>query len=240
MKKRSGRKPVADTPRASSTSSLIRDRVKEFRRVPARELLLNEKNWRVHGYAQRKAMGEILREIGIAGAFVAYHSERNGGKLTLIDGELRATEEPDVTWPTLILDVNDEEADLLLTVLDPLRGMADTNPKALEQLLQSRKPSGVGLDELLSRLSRSVQASADGEDELVTSQAAATGPPEMELQPFEHFDYVVLLFRNSLDWMNAVDKLGLQRVAFTQRDGKSRKVGLGRVVDGRKFMELLK
>jgi len=60
-----------------------------------------------------------LEQVGVAGALTAYHSARNGGRLTLIDGHLRR-QDHDLAWPTLILDVGDEEADLLLASHDPL------------------------------------------------------------------------------------------------------------------------
>ena len=65
------------------------------------------------------------------------------------------------------------------------------------------------------------------------------GPPEMELQTFEHYDYVVFVFRNTHDWRAAIDKLGLGQSAFTLRDGVKRKVGFGRVVDGVRLLGLL-
>src|SRR6516225_1451012 len=76
----------------------IRDRVREFRRVPARELLDNDGNPRRHPEAQRDALRGVLEQVGIAGALVAYHSERNGGQLTLIDGHLRR-QDYNLDWP---------------------------------------------------------------------------------------------------------------------------------------------
>jgi hypothetical protein len=67
----------------------IRDRIQDFRRVAARDLLDNDGNPRLHPQAQRDALRGVLEQVGIAGALVAYDSERNGGKLTLIDGHLR-------------------------------------------------------------------------------------------------------------------------------------------------------
>jgi hypothetical protein len=65
--------------------------------------------------------------------------------------------------------------------------------------------------------------------------------PEMELQPYEHYDYVVLVFRNSWDFSRAVDALGVKREGLTTFDQKgrksSRKVGLCRVLDGAQFVE---
>src|SRR5215472_18133311 len=100
-------------------SNAIRDRIQDFRRVPARELLDNDGNPRRHPQAQRDALRGVLEQVGIAGALVAYQSERQGGKLTLIDGHLRK-QDYDLDWPVLVLDVTDAEADLLLATHDPL------------------------------------------------------------------------------------------------------------------------
>lgn len=60
--------------------------------------------------------------------------------------------------------------------------------------------------------------------------------PEMELQPFEHYDYVMLVFRDTFDWSQAVDFFGLEKQGFTVTKNQ-RKVGLIRVIDGRKALE---
>src|SRR5262245_52090618 len=112
----------------------IRDRIRDFRRVSACELLDNDGNPRRHPQAQRDALRGVLEQIGIAAAMIAYHSERNGGKLTLIDGHLRK-QDFDVDWPTLILDVSDEEADLLLATHDPLAALAEYDQPKLQALL---------------------------------------------------------------------------------------------------------
>lgn len=61
--------------------------------------------------------------------------------------------------------------------------------------------------------------------------------PEMALQPFEHYDYVMLVFRDHFDWSRALDLFGLQKEGFTVTK-KQRKIGLVRVIDGRKVLEL--
>jgi hypothetical protein len=125
----------------------IRDRVQEFRRVPARELLDNEGNPRRHPQAQRDALRGVLEQVGVAAALVAYHSPRNGGKLTLVDGHLRK-QGYDLDWPTLVLDVDDEEADLLLATHDPLAALAEYDRPKLQSLLQevrAKSPAVLGM-----------------------------------------------------------------------------------------------
>src|SRR5215469_11330647 len=100
----------------------IRDRIKELRRVKAKDLLPNPKNWRRHPKAQAEALRGLLTEVGYADALLA--RELPEGKLMLIDGHLRAETTPDMMVPVLVLDVNEEEADKLLLTLDPLAGLA--------------------------------------------------------------------------------------------------------------------
>lgn len=110
----------------------VKDRIKDFRRVPARELLPHPKNWRTHPPAQQDALRGILAEVGIADAAIAYET-RDG--LRLIDGHLRAEALPDTPIPVLVLDVTDGEADKLLLSLDPLAAMAGADAERLDALL---------------------------------------------------------------------------------------------------------
>lgn len=111
----------------------IRDRIKAFRRVPARELIPNPKNWRTHPVAQKNALKGVLAEIGYADALLA--RELEDGSLQLVDGHLRAETTPDQEVPVLVLDVTEEEADKILATLDPLSAMAGTNRELLETLV---------------------------------------------------------------------------------------------------------
>ena len=230
------RTPAKRAPRRrkveETAEQVLRDRIVEFRRVPSSELLDNEKNWRTHPYAQRAAIAELLDRVGIAGALTAYHSKRNGGKLTLIDGHARKADH-DAEWPTLILDVTDEEADLLLLTLDPITAAAGADASALESLIAEARAGTPALEDLVRDLREQAHAVQ------IEAPVDEGGPAEMELQPFEHYDYIVLLFRDQMDWLAAKELFGLKNEAFTLRDGERKKVGLGRVVDGRRVLDML-
>ena len=49
----------------------ILDRVKEYRKVRACDLVPHEKNWRTHPDFQSRALRDLLKEIGFAGAILA-------------------------------------------------------------------------------------------------------------------------------------------------------------------------
>src|SRR5262245_13375142 len=124
---------MLDEVRGGGASFQIRDRIKELRRVMARELLPNPSNWRKHSAAQAEALRGLLNEIGYADALLA--REVAGGKLELIDGHLRAETTPDTIVPVLVLDVEKDEARKILLTLDPLAGMAESHSKRVEELL---------------------------------------------------------------------------------------------------------
>jgi hypothetical protein len=149
----------------------IRDRIREFRRVPARELFGHDGNPRRHPQAQRDALRGVLEQVGIAGALVAYHSERNGGKLTLVDGHLRK-QDYDLDWPTLVLDVTDEEADFLLATHDPLAALAEFDQPKLQALLQDVRAKSPAVVAMLKDLAKKNEAERKDKDR------ALTLPPE--------------------------------------------------------------
>lgn len=131
----------------------VRDRIKNFRRVPAQALRPNPRNWRTHGERQRAAMQAVLEQIGYADALLA--RELPDGSLELIDGHLRAETTPDSRVPVLVLDVTTEEADLLLATLDPLAGMAGTNLEALTNLLDEIHVDDPAIQSLLAHVAAS-------------------------------------------------------------------------------------
>lgn len=128
----------------------IKNRVKEMRMMSATEISANEKNWRTHPDKQTRALSGILEEIGIAGALLCYHSERNGGALTLIDGHLRKEVAPGEEWPVLITDLTDAEADTLLAVYDPVAAMAGAERERLAALIEGVRVQDARLRELVA------------------------------------------------------------------------------------------
>ena len=116
------------------------DRIKDLKRVKAVDLHPDPRNWRQHPAYQREAIEMMLSKIGWADAVIA--REGPDGKLILVDGHLRADLDPDAEVPTLIVDLDESEAGEVLATLDPIAGMAGTNPDALELLVEKMQPSG--------------------------------------------------------------------------------------------------
>jgi len=134
-------------------TATIRDRIVELRRVPARDLIANKKNWRKHPKAQQAALRGILTEIGYAGALLARETPEG---LELIDGHLRRDTTPDQAVPVLVLDVTEAEAAVLLASYDPLSAMATADPAALEALLREVSVSDEALRAMLAGLAEDV------------------------------------------------------------------------------------
>jgi hypothetical protein len=153
----------------------FRDRIKAFRRVPARELLKNPRNWRTHPKAQQEALRGILSEIGYADALLARETEDGG--LILVDGHLRAETTPDQEVPVLVLDVTEAEADKLLLSIDPLAELAETNAQALDGLLRDVQTGSEGLAGMWEALAR--ENGLLPEDKAEVTEFELKPPPQM-------------------------------------------------------------
>jgi DNA modification methylase len=130
----------------------IRDRIKELRRVKAKDLRPNPRNWRTHPKAQREALQGILAEVGFADAVLA--RELPDGSLELVDGHLRAETTPEMELPVLILDVSEEESNKLLATLDPLAAMAGASAEKLSELIKTLGTTSDAVANLMARTAR--------------------------------------------------------------------------------------
>ena len=148
-----------------------RNRIKALEYVDAADLTAHPGNWREHPQAQAEAMRGVLAEVGIAGALLAYRSERQGGALVVIDGHLRKDAAPQ-RWPVLVLDVDDAEADYILATHDPLAAMATADAGALDALLSSVQSGEAAVQAMLAELADGAGLYAPKEDDapLFTSQ----------------------------------------------------------------------
>ncbi len=135
---------------AKATVPDIRNRVTEYRLVRAGDILPNPKNWRAHPDNQRAAYRAITEDIGFAGALLTRQLEN--GTLMLVDGHMRTEENPDAMLPTLITDLTEGEAELILATYDPISAMAQADAAKLEELLQGVNSDDAAVQEMLTRL----------------------------------------------------------------------------------------
>lgn len=207
----------------------MRDRIKELRRVPASELLANRKNWRRHPQNQRAALRAIVTEVGFATAVVAYETP-NG--LVLIDGHVRVEEAlPEELIPTLLLDVDDSEADKLLAVMDTIGSLAEPDQDALSELLMTVEFAEADLRQLTADLA--VINAAQGE-----SVVQGEREPELAIRAHEHYDYIVVLARTTQEWNNLCDRLNIGGATFDKGKGR-KKIGVGRAILAENLIERL-
>ncbi len=78
----------------------------------------------------------------------------------------------------------------------------------------------------------------EDEEDDGTDQSPEKSIESMELKAFEHYDYIVFVFNNTFDWLNAVNEFGLKRVDAGY--GKTKKIGIGRVIDGARPLEKIR
>ena len=136
----------------------IRDRIKSFRRIAARELQPNPRNWRTHPPEQQNALRALLAEVGYAGALLV--RELDNGSLQLIDGHLRAETTPDQLVPVLVLDVTEDEAHKLLAFWDPLSALAGRDEERARALAAEVETASPHLQAMLEQLRGEQSASA--------------------------------------------------------------------------------
>ena len=132
---------------------MIRDRIVDFLRVPARELRPHPLNWRTHPPEQRAALAGLLDEVGYVDAVLARRLP--DGSLMLLDGHLRtdlSSEQADVEIPVLVVDLDEQEAEKVLATFDPVTEMAGVDREKLAALVDSIESSSEAVNRLLEDL----------------------------------------------------------------------------------------
>lgn len=160
---------------------MIRDRIKELRRVRAGDLRQHPKNWRTHPKGQQAALRGLLKEIGYADACLAYVA--SDGVLTLVDGHMRAGLDPDQEVPVLVLDVNEAEAEKLLVTLDPLAALAGSDKAVVDGLLSRVRSDQTAVQRMLDDLQDRVAASNPNAKERPSPDAVPDPPAKVITKP---------------------------------------------------------
>jgi len=210
----------------------IRDRIKELRRVKASDLIPNPKNWRTHPVAQQDALRGVLAEVGYADALLARETAEG---LMLVDGHLRAETTPDSEVPVLVLDINEEEADMMLATLDPLAAMAEADGESLKMLTETLEVESVAVREMLQGLLQKDNDSSGGTKpsrEVLVDQA-------IQLKPQR--EYIVVVCDSDAEFALLVEHLELKTVrrgGYKTKDSRrSDEVGVERVITARRLLD---
>lgn len=117
--------------------------------------------------------------------------------------------------------------------------VAELDLQWVAEQVEKDRAAGVQLEGYFyaDELARIVEGVVEEEAKAEADNGADTAP-DMELQPFEHYDYLFVVFRNTFDWTAIAERLGLEKKASDIGGGR-RKIGLCRVVDGGKLLALL-
>jgi len=208
--------------------------------IDPKTLMPHPENWRLHGDTQTRTMDDVLAEVGWIQQVVV--NKRSG---RIVDGHLRvklAIEREEPLVPVVYVDLSDEDEKKALLTLDPISGLADSDIEQFTSLVAGMETDSLWIRELMDTTGKKMLEQGDEESEENKNgegeSESESNLPEMELQPFEGYDYIMLLFKSTQDFASACDKLEIQKVKVTHEGGLT-KIGLGRVIDGARAIKML-
>jgi len=198
-----------------------------------KDLVVNAENPRQISDLALEGLRASLDEFGYVEPIIYNQTTGNvlngNQRLKILKNQLKDEDEIEVSVVELS---EDDEQKLMLAINNPaIRGEFDKNALDILTRIEIKEPDlfdKLALGEIRRRL--------EGEAKNDLAEADIL-PKELELLPYEHYDYVVLFFKNQFDFMRAAELLELKKEAFVF--GKRKKVGLGRGVDGKRFLELV-
>jgi len=200
--------------------------------VPLRQLKPHPENPHKHPQTQVALLSELITSIGWRYPIVV--SKQSG---FIVSGHLRLIVAKRLEMPKAPVEVQDFETE----ENERTQLLADNRMPELAQI------DGDALALILTRLrERNANVALTGYDAktveqiLKAARKAVTDKgqpiPEMELQPFEHYDYIVLMFKTTQDWMRALQLFKIKDVNFSIVP-EYKRIGLGRVVDGARILQ---
>jgi hypothetical protein len=180
---------------------------------------------------------QSIREFDLVQPLV--WNKRSGN---LVGGHQRfnmLAERGDKTAPCVVVDLTPEKEKALNITLNNAQVAGEWDPSLLPDVLKDIELETPDLYDSLDMgyLASQIagEAGTEDDDDALDKSNEEGGPPEMELLPYEHYDYIVLFFKNSQDFMAAADHFQLGKISVPEYVGK-KKIGTGRVLDGAKYM----
>ena len=186
-----------------------------------------KKNAKKHDETQIKNVMQSMKEFGVVQPIVV---DRNN---TIIIGHCRYEAMKRLGYDQLqedwvkVVDLSEEDAEKL-RLLDNKLNESEWSLDLLLDSIQNIDFSDYMLDWDIK----------DFEEKEKEKEKREKVFEEMELKSFEHYDYIVFVFDNQMDWLNMVNEFGLKKVNAGY--GTVKKIGLGRVVKGEKLIERLR
>jgi DNA modification methylase len=142
------------------------------------ELEDNPRNWRTHPAAQRRALADVIGEVGWAGALLYNRRTRR-----LIDGHARKkVAKAGERMPVLIGEWSEEQELKLLATLDPLSAMAGADDERLAEILKEVETSSDAVKKMLAGLARGAGIDLSGAESDVDAEAQIGRADELRKQ----------------------------------------------------------
>ena len=190
----------------------------EIRNIPITELKPAEYNPRKISRHTLKALKANIKEFGLVDPLVV------NSDMTIIGGHQRFKACLELGFeevPCIVLNLTKSKEKALNLALNKITG--DWDRTKLEKLLHDIDSIDLGFtgfnDDELAKLVEEVNATT----------------PEYDIAPrlMEEYSYIVLFFKNTLDFQVAADHFCLKM----QKEDRREKVGLGKVVDGSAYLQ---
>lgn len=190
----------------------------EIKLIPIEKLKPNEKNPRQISRFQLAALKKSIQEFGLVDPLVINKD------MVIIGGHQRykaCVELGLAEVPCIVLDLSKSRETALNLALNKISGGWDRHK--LEKILAEIEEADrelTGFDE----------------SEIAKMLAEATRvEPEYDIAPrlMEEYNYIVLFFKQTLDWQVALEHFGIT----LQQEDKRQKVGLGKVIDGAEYLK---
>lgn len=130
------------------------------------ELEDNPRNWRTHPAAQRRALADVISEVGWAGALLYNRRTRR-----LIDGHARKkVAKPGERMPVLTGEWTEGQELKILATLDPLAAMAGADDEHLAEILRNVETDSDAVKAMLAKLAKGAGIDLSGPESDVDAE----------------------------------------------------------------------
>lgn len=189
----------------------------EIKNIPAEKLNPASYNPRKISRDMLQALKKTITEFGLVDPVIV------NADMTIIGGHQRFKACLELGFkdiPCVVLDIPKSKEKALNLALNKISG--DWDKKKLEKLLKEIEEMDIGFtgftDEEMKQLIDDMEPDT----------------PEYDIAPriMEEYSYIVLFFRETLDFQVAADHFGLR----IQKEDTRNKIGLGKVVDGAEYI----
>lgn len=205
-----------------------------------------DKNSREHSDKQLEQIMQSILEFGFTNPLLVdseYNLIAGHGRLEAVQRLNRQTyiKNPVKSLPCIIVDGLTEAQKKALVIADNSIALNATwNEEMLKQELEEIQLSmpiffldDNELNKIFEETNELVQNISTEEERFI---------PNIDVKHNEHWDYICFVFSNLQDWLSVCDSLKISKAYYERFDAKGKaikKVGIGRMIDGKKLLALL-